>query len=106
VIAMTRATLTIGLAAAGLALAAAAQAQKPTYVPQQRLRTALDTCLKTEVSRGAYCVQKCAAGFRMESAGGKPKCVGLSAGSKYEPPKPNYTPPAPGAPKPQKVPGA
>ena len=46
--------------------------------------------------RDAYCVQKCSAGFRMDSAGGKAKCVGLNAGAKHEPKKPSYKPPEPG----------
>ena len=93
-------------AAAGHPLAAAAQGSLPSYEPQQRLRTALDTCLTaTEVMQGAYCVQKCAAGFRAVASGGKPRCVGLSPGAKHEPKKPSFKPlpentpgPAPGSP--------
>ena len=103
---MKRATSLAILTAAGLAFAAAAQAQGlPSYEPQQRLRTALDSCLRTEVMQGAYCVQKCAAGFRMNVAGGKTTCVGLGAASKYEPKKPAYTPPRDGTRKPS-PPGA
>jgi hypothetical protein len=90
--------LAIGLlaAAAGLPHAAAAQGRAmPTYEPQQRLRTALDTCTKSEVMRNAYCVKKCATGFRMDLAGPKPRCVGLKADATYTPPKPSYQPPAP-----------
>ena len=98
---MNRATFLAILAAAGLVLATAARAQSlPSYEPQQRLRTALDTCLKTEVMQGAYCVQKCSAGFRMNVVGGKPKCVGQSAAAKHEPAKPSYTPPREGTRKP------
>ena len=94
-------SLAILAAAAGLAFATAAQAQSlPSYEPQQRLRTALDACLKTEVMQGAYCVQKCTAGFRMQSAGGKAKCVGLSPAAKHDPKKPSYTPPAEGTRRP------
>ncbi len=83
-------------AVAALPAAAVAQGKSmPTYEPQQRLRTALDTCLKTEVMRNAYCVKKCAAGFRMDLAGPKPRCIGLKPDASYTPPKPSYQPPAP-----------
>ena len=96
----------MAILAAGLGLAAGALAQNlPTYEPQRRLRTALDACLKTEVMRDAYCVQKCSAGFRMNVVGGKPKCVGQGAAAKHEPPKPSYTPPREGTRKPS-PPGA
>jgi len=98
---MKRAISLAFLAAAGLALATAARAQSQnSYEPQQRLRTALDTCLKTEVMQGAYCVQKCSAGFRLNVVGGKPKCVGQGVAAKHEPPKPAYTPPREGTRKP------
>jgi len=91
----TRAALLLAAAvAAGVPLAAAAQGRGlPSYEPQQRLRTALDTCTKSEVMRDAYCVKKCASGFRMELSGKKPMCIGLKADAKYEPPKPAYKPP-------------
>jgi hypothetical protein len=91
--------------AAALLLPCTAGAALPEYEPQQRLRTALDTCLKDEVLQGAYCVRKCAPDFRMSAAGAKPRCVGLSEKSKYEPPKPQYKP-APANPNAPKVPGA
>ena len=87
--------LAIAAVAAGLPLAAAAQGSLPTYEPQQRLRTALDTCNNTEVMRNAYCVKKCAAGFRMDLSGPKPRCIGLKPDATYTPPKPSYQPPAP-----------
>ncbi len=91
-----RAAFLAALVAAVLPTAALGQ-RNPSYEPQQRLRTSLDTCRKTEVMREAYCVQKCAPGFRMEGAGRKTRCVGLRADAKYEPPKPSYRPPAPDA---------
>ena len=81
-------------AAAWLPPLAGAQGRMPTYEPQQRLRTALDTCLKTEVMREAYCVKKCASGFRMDLSGPKALCIGLKADATYTPPKPSYQPPA------------
>ncbi len=91
--------------AAALLLPPMAGAAVPEYEPQRRLRTALDTCLKTEVMQGAYCVQKCATGFRMSASGTKARCVGLSEKSKYVPPPPKYKP-APASPNAPKVPGA
>lgn len=82
----------IAVLAAGLAPVAGAQ--MPTYEPQRRLRTALDACGKNEVMREAYCVRKCAADFRMDLSAKTPKCVGLKADAKYEPPQPNFVPPA------------
>ena len=66
-----------------------------SYEPQQRLRTSLETCRKSEVENGAYCVMKCAPDFRMDFASKKPVCLATKAGARYEPPKPAYTPPAP-----------
>jgi len=91
--------------AAALLLPSAAGAAVPEYEPQRRLRTALDTCLKTEVMQGAYCVQKCATGFKMSASGTKARCIGLSEKSKYVPPQPKYKP-APANPNAPKVPGA
>jgi hypothetical protein len=97
--------LAVGVAA-GFPLAAAAQGKGlPTYEPQLRLRSALDTCTKSEVMRDAYCVRKCAAGFRMEMSGRKPKCIGLKPDATYTPPKPSYQPPKPD-PSRQPPPGA
>ncbi len=98
------------IALAGLAvalcgpLAALAQAMA-SYEPQQRLRTSLESCRKSEFESGAYCVMKCAPDFRLDASSKKPLCVATKAGARYEPPKPSYTPPAsqPGAPK---APGA
>jgi len=103
----TRAALLLAVGvAAGFPLAAAAQGKGlPSYAPQQRLRTALDTCTKSEVMRDAYCVKKCAAGFRMELSGKKPMCIGLKADATYTPPKPAYQPPKPN-PSRQPPPGA
>lgn len=83
------------IAAAGIALAPPAQGQgMPTYEPQQRLRTPLDTCMKTEVLRGANCVRKCATDFRLDLSGSRPRCVGLKRDAKYDPQPPAYRPPA------------
>ena len=103
----TRAALLLAVGvAAGFPLAAAAQGKGlPSYAPQQRLRTALDTCTKSEVMRDAYCVKKCAAGFRMELSGKKPMCIGLKADATYTPPKPAYQQPKPN-PSRQPPPGA
>ena len=79
--------------AAGLAPAAGAQGRSlPTYEPQQRARTGLDTCLKTEVMRNAACVRKCESGFRMDLSGTRPRCIGLKPDAKYTPPPPSYQP--------------
>ena len=87
--------------------AAAVLAQNlPSYEPQQRLRTALDTCLKTEFMRGAYCMQKCDAGFRLDASGARPRCVGLSPGAKHQPKQPSYRPPPSGSSNAPRVPGA
>jgi hypothetical protein len=95
------------LAAAGsLPPAAMAQGSLPSYEPQQRLRTALDTCTKSEVMKDAYCVKKCQEGFRMDMSGQKPRCVGLKPDAKYTPPKPGYQPPAPNTPRKPPPPGA
>lgn len=95
------------LAAAAFCLppAALAQGSLPAYEPQQRLRTALDTCMKSEVMANAYCVKKCQAGFRMDMSGQKPRCIGLKPEAKYDPPKPAYQPPAPN-PSRKALPGA
>lgn len=85
--------LAAAVVAAGLAPAAAAQGGgMPSYEPQQRLRTALDTCNKSEVVRNAYCVKKCEDGFRMDLSGPKPRCVGLRPDAKYTPPVPAFKP--------------
>lgn len=94
-----------GVLAAGLGLGAGAQTKMPTYEPQARLRTSLDMCLKSEIVREAYCVKKCAAGFRMDLTRKNPVCVGLKADATYTPPKPNYVPPKP-VPNAKPVPGA
>jgi hypothetical protein len=79
-------------ALAGLPLAAAAQGSSSGYEPQQRLRTPLDTCMKTEVMRDAYCVKKCEKDFRLDLSGPKARCVALKPDAKYKPPEPAYKP--------------
>lgn len=89
-------------AAVAFPAAAHAQGGMASYEPQQRLRTSLESCRRTEFESGAYCVMKCAPDFRLDAASKKPRCVATKAGARYEPPKPAYTPPkqppAPGAP--------
>lgn len=99
---------TIALAGLAVALAGplAALAQGgASYEPQQRLRTSLESCRKSEFENGAYCVMKCAPDFRLDASSKTPRCVATKAGATYEPPKPSYTPPQP-QPGAQKVPGA
>jgi hypothetical protein len=82
-------------AASGFLPDAAGQGRSlPEYVPSQRLRTALDTCNRSEVMHEAWCVKKCEADFRMEGAGPKARCVGTKPDAKVPPPPPAYTPPA------------
>lgn len=88
---------------AAVALAAVAQAdQMPRYEPSQRVRLPAEAgCMKDEVSREAFCVKKCQADFRLEWNGPKASCVGLKVDARYQPPKPEYVPPArPAGPKP------
>jgi|GEM_PF-3394794 len=99
------AVASITILAAGLAPVAQAQGRMPAYEPQQRQRTALDTCGKNEVMREAMCVRKCEADFRMDFSAKTPRCVGLKADAKYTPPVPNYRPPA-ANPNAKPVPGA
>jgi len=96
-------TIRIALLIAAAALPASVMAQgMASYEPQQRLRTSLESCRKSEFDSGAYCVMKCAPDFRLDASSKKPRCVATKAGAKYDPPKPAYTPPAqqPGAPRP------
>jgi hypothetical protein len=76
-----------------------------SYEPQQRLRTSMETCMKSEFESGAYCVKRCAPDFRLDASSKKPRCVATKSGARYDPPKPAYQPPArqPGA---ASVPGA
>jgi hypothetical protein len=97
--------LAAAVAAGGARAAGAPGPGRPTYEPQLRLRTSLDTCTKSEVMRDAYCVKKCASGFRMELSGKKPMCIGLKADATYTPPKPAYQQPKPN-PSRQPPPGA
>ena len=82
---------------AGLAALPPAQAQgRLRYEPGQRTRVGpLDGCMKDEVMNGAWCVKKCAEGFKLELAARSGSCVAVSADAKIPPPKPpEYTPPA------------
>ncbi len=84
------------LALAGLAASLPAPAQARRYEPAQRSRVGpLDTCLKDEVLNGAFCVKKCAAGFRMEAGKRSASCIAVSAQARIPPPRePQNTPPA------------
>ncbi|MBK8322577.1 MAG: hypothetical protein IPL06_07480 [Betaproteobacteria bacterium] len=96
-------TMRVAFLAAAAALPVAVLAQgMASYEPQQRLRTSLESCRKTEFESGAYCVMKCAPDFRLDASSKKARCVATKAGATYEPPKPAYTPPpaTPGGAKP------
>jgi len=103
---MTRAKWMAAAILAGLAAVPPAFAQGkdglPRYEPTQRLRTALDTCLKDEVMSGPQCVKKCQPGFQLDAKAKKPVCVGLKPSAKYTPEEPKWKPSgkpsAPGAP--------
>lgn len=76
-----------------------------SYQPSQRLRTALETCMKDEVLEGAYCVKKCQPHFRLDVQKGKPPvCIATSAAAKIpaSATPPVWEPP----PKAKAVPGA
>lgn len=94
---------TILLAAA--AFMAAGLAAAADYQPQKRMRTAYDNCLKNEVGQGAWCVQKCQAGFKMSGSGPTARCTATSPNARYRPPEPTYKP-QPANPNAPKVPGA
>src|SRR5258705_12615213 len=86
--------------AAGLVLGMAAlppalgQGKKGGYYePSQRLRTAIETCMKDEVMNGANCVKKCQDGFNLDLAVRPPICVSNRPDAKYVPPQPTFTPP-------------
>jgi hypothetical protein len=104
VIAMKKPVVLAGFVLA-LAVPLAGMAQgMASYEPQQRLRTSLESCRKSEFDSGAYCVMKCAPDFRLDASSKKPRCVATKAGAKYDPPKPAYTPPS--QPARQRPPGA
>jgi len=49
--------------------------------------------MKDETMNGAWCVKRCAEGFKMELGKRNATCVAVSAGAKIPPPPtPNYTP--------------
>jgi len=76
-----------------------------SYQPSQRQRTALESCMKDEVSEGAYCIKKCQPNFRLDAQKGKtPVCVATSAAARapVSTAAPAWEPP----PKAAKVPGA
>jgi len=76
------------------ALAQPPSRDMPRYEASQRPRMALEAgCLPNEVNRGAWCVKKCQADFRLDLAARPPTCVGVKAEAKYVPPRPEYIPP-------------
>ena len=78
-----------------VAFAAAAQSAMPRYEPSTRIRLSGEAgCLRDEVANGPMCVKKCQADFRLELESRPPACVGTKRDARYEPPKPEYTPPA------------
>ena len=99
---MKRLVPAVLLACAGLAAMPTALAQgKVQYEPPQRQRVgALDNCMKDEVLNSAWCIKKCAEGFKMEVGQRSATCVATSPGARIPPPPvPEYTPakPEPGA---------
>ena len=88
-VAMKRAAVVAALVAGLAAMPPAfAQGKKGAYYePSQRLRTALDTCMKDEVMNGANCVKKCQGDFKMDLTSRPPICFSNRPDAKYEPPK-------------------
>jgi hypothetical protein len=85
-------TIVAGLAAVPPALAQ--QQQRVThYEPSQRLRTGIETCMKDEVLAGAYCVKKCQEDFRLDASSRPALCIATRPNARFEPQKPNFTPP-------------
>jgi hypothetical protein len=84
------------LAAAFAAGSAAAQSRLPRYETSSRLRLPAEVgCMKDELMHGPSCVKKCQENFRLEFEGKVAVCIGLKADARYEPPKPEFTPPPP-----------
>ena len=82
--------------AAGLAAVPPALGQERRithYEPSQRPHTGIETCMKDEVMSGAYCVKKCQPDFRIDLTSRPPLCIATKPDAKYEPVKPNWTPP-------------
>ncbi len=72
---MARINLIVALA---MGIASVAAQNSASYQPSQRLRTAIETCLKDEISEGPHCIKKCQSGFRLEVQGGKPpQCISV-----------------------------
>ncbi len=101
---MLKRTMVAGLLVAGLAAVppALGQGKKGQYYePSQRLRTALETCMKDEVMNGANCVKKCQEHFTLDLTSRPPVCVSTRPEARYVPPRPTFVPPdrplAPGA---------
>jgi hypothetical protein len=63
------------------------------YEPSQRLRTAIETCMKDEVMNGANCVKKCQEGFTLDVTQRPPICYSTRPDARYVPPQPTFVPP-------------
>src|SRR5260221_14618983 len=84
--------LIAGLAAVPPALA---QGKKGAYYePSQRLRTAIETCMKDEAMNGANCVKKCQDGFTLDLTVRPPICYSTPPDAKDAAPQPTVAPPA------------
>ena len=93
---MTKAALMIAGLVVGLAALppALGQGKKGAYYePSQRLRTAIETCMKDEVMNGANCVKKCQEGFTLDLATRPPICTSTRPDAKYVAPEPTFVPP-------------
>lgn len=70
-IALIVTTLVMGITSVGAQNSA-------SYQPSQRLRTAMESCLKDEISEGAHCIKKCQTGFRLDVQRDKPpQCISI-----------------------------
>ena len=93
---MTKASLMVAGLVVGLAALppALGQGKKGAYYePSQRLRTAIETCMKDEVMNGANCVKKCQDDFKLDLTSRPPICISTRPDAKYAPPQPSFVPP-------------
>ena len=94
---MMRFAARMAVLAVALATAGPGFAQKmPSYEPSSRVRLAREAgCMKDEVARGAPCVKKCAADFRLDLEAKPPACIGTKADARYVEPQPEFVTPRP-----------
>jgi hypothetical protein len=86
----------LAAALAVVAGSAFAQSRMPRYEPSTRVRLPAEVrCMSDEVEHGAACVKKCQADFRLDLEAKPPACIGTKVDARYEPPKPEFTTPAP-----------